>query len=100
MAPFPQSLTTTPFGRSSTGRFETCSCKPISGGLLPSSVQHRSLSPAFVTHPSALFFGFLETGALAMQRQVGVPSSLVLVIQGLTMVFVLSSFGRAGSERV
>jgi group II intron reverse transcriptase/maturase len=49
-APFPQSLTTTPFGRRSTGRFETSSCKPISGGLLPSSVQHRKLSFAFVTH--------------------------------------------------
>jgi simple sugar transport system permease protein len=57
------------------------------------------LNPLYVI-PSALFFGFLETGALAMQRQVGVPSSLVLVIQGLTMVFVLSSLGRAGSEKV
>jgi simple sugar transport system permease protein len=33
-----------------------------------------------------------------MQRQVGVPSSLVLVIQGLTMVFVLSSLGRTGQK--
>ena len=49
-APFPQSLTTTPFERSSTGRFETSSCKPISGGLLPSSVQHRKLPFTFVTH--------------------------------------------------
>lgn len=57
------------------------------------------LNPLYVI-PSALFFGFLETGALAMQRQVGVPSSLVLVIQGLTMVFVLSSLGRTGSEKV
>lgn len=44
--------------------------------------------------PAALFFGFLETGALAMQRQTGVPSSLVLVIQGLTMIFVLAGMGR------
>jgi len=43
--------------------------------------------------PAGLFFGFLEAGALAMQRQVGVPSSLVFVIQGLTMVFVLCAMG-------
>ena len=48
--PFPQSLTTTPFERSSTGRFEACSCKPASGGLLPSSVQHHKLTLVFVTH--------------------------------------------------
>jgi simple sugar transport system permease protein len=28
-----------------------------------------------------------------MQREVGVPSSLVFVIQGLMMVFVLCAFG-------
>jgi ABC-type uncharacterized transport system permease subunit len=43
--------------------------------------------------PAGLFFGFLEAGALAMQREVGVPSSLVFVIQGLTMVFVLCAIG-------
>jgi simple sugar transport system permease protein len=43
--------------------------------------------------PAGLFFGFLETGALAMQRAVGVPSPLVAVIQGLTMVFVLAAMG-------
>ena len=58
-----------------------------------------ALNPLYVV-PSALFFGFLETGALAMQRQVGVPSSLVLIIQGLTIVFVLSGLGRAGSAKV
>src|SRR5882672_4568104 len=47
---FPQSLTTAPFERSSTGWFEACSCKPASGGLLPSSVQHHRLSLVFVTH--------------------------------------------------
>src|SRR3989442_1683802 len=54
---FPRSLTTTPFERSSTGRFEACSCKPASGGLLPSSVQHHKLSLVFVTHshPSASY---------------------------------------------
>jgi ABC-type uncharacterized transport system permease subunit len=30
---------------------------------------------------------------LAMQREIGVPSSLVFVIQGLTMVFVLCALG-------
>ena len=43
--------------------------------------------------PAALFFGFLETGAAAMQRQVGVPSSLVAIIEGLTMLFVLAATG-------
>ena len=58
-----------------------------------------ALNPLYVL-PAALFFGFLETGALAMQRQVGVPSSLVLVIQGLTMIFVLCAIGRSGAEKV
>lgn len=48
--PFPQSLTTAPFVRSSTGWFEVSSCKPTSGDLLPSLVKHRKLSLAFVTH--------------------------------------------------
>ena len=47
---FPQSLTTAPFERRSTGRFEACSCKPTSGGLLPSLVQLHELSLVFVTH--------------------------------------------------
>src|SRR5512141_2398455 len=51
--PFPRSLTTTPFERSSTGRFEACSCKPTSGGRLPSSVQHHELVLVFVTHTTA-----------------------------------------------
>lgn len=58
-----------------------------------------ALNPLYVL-PAALFFGFLETGALAMQRQIGVPSSLVLVIQGLTMVFVLCAIGRSDSEKI
>src|SRR5580704_18207111 len=48
--PFPRSLTTTPFERSSTGRFEACSCKPTSGGRPPSLVQHHELALVFVTH--------------------------------------------------
>ena len=47
---FSQSLTTTSFERSSTGRFEACSCKPAPGDLLPSSVQHHELALVFVTH--------------------------------------------------
>jgi general nucleoside transport system permease protein len=39
--------------------------------------------------PAALFVGLLESGSLAMQRQIGVPSALVTVIEGLTMLFVL-----------
>lgn len=51
--------------------------------------------------PAGLLFGFLEAGALSMQRQVGVPSSLVPIIQGLTMVFVLCAMGlRARGQRV
>jgi hypothetical protein len=48
--PFPWSFTTTPFERSSTGRFEANSCKPAPEGLLPSSIQHQDLSLLFVTH--------------------------------------------------
>ncbi|MDB5397948.1 MAG: transporter permease [Rhodospirillales bacterium] len=43
--------------------------------------------------PAGLFFGFLETGTQAMQRQIGVPSSLVIVIQGVTMLLVLAAMG-------
>jgi simple sugar transport system permease protein len=41
--------------------------------------------------PAALFVGLLEAGSLSMQRQIGVPSSLVVVIEGLTMLFVLAA---------
>ena len=41
--------------------------------------------------PAAVFIGLLESGSLAMQRQVGVPSALVTVIEGLTMLFVLAA---------
>ena len=51
-----------------------------------------ALNPITVL-PAGLFFGFLETGALAMQRAVGVPTPLVAVIQGLTMIFILSAMG-------
>jgi simple sugar transport system permease protein len=58
-----------------------------------------ALNPIAVL-PAALFFGFLEAGALSMQRQTGVPSSLVLVIQGMTMIFVLCAIGRSGTQKV
>jgi simple sugar transport system permease protein len=54
-----------------------------------------ALNPLTVL-PAGLFFGFLETGALAMQRAVGVPTPLVAVIQGLTMIFILSAMGLSG----
>ena len=43
--------------------------------------------------PAGILFGLLEAGALSMQRQVGVPSSLVPILQGLSMVFVLCAMG-------
>lgn len=49
-----------------------------------------ALEPLAVV-PAAVFVGLLEAGALAMQRQVGVPSALVAVIEGLTMLFVLAA---------
>jgi simple sugar transport system permease protein len=57
-----------------------------------------TLKPLWII-PAALFFAFLETGALSMQRQIGIPSSLVLVIEGLSLIFVLCAVGR-GSRRV
>jgi simple sugar transport system permease protein len=49
-----------------------------------------ALEPLAVV-PAALFIGLLEAGSLAMQRQIGVPSALVAVIEGLTMLFVLAA---------
>ncbi|BAF89199.1 ABC transporter permease 1 [Azorhizobium caulinodans ORS 571] len=49
--------------------------------------------------PAGLFLGFLEAGALAMQREIGVPSSLVYVIEGLMMVFVLCAVGLNARNR-
>jgi ABC-type uncharacterized transport system permease subunit len=52
-----------------------------------------ALEPLAVV-PAALFVGILEAGSLSMQRQVGVPSALVAVIEGLTMLFVLAATAR------
>jgi general nucleoside transport system permease protein len=57
-----------------------------------------SLNPIAVL-PAGLFFGFLEAGATAMQREIGVPSSIVYVIEGLTMVFVLCAMGIRSQRR-
>ncbi len=46
--------------------------------------------------PAALFVGFLQTGAQSMQRQVGVPSALVIVLEGLTVMAVLAATSRSG----
>jgi simple sugar transport system permease protein len=52
-----------------------------------------ALEPLAVV-PAALFVGLLESGANAMQRQVGVPSAMVAVIEGLTMLFALAAMAR------
>ena len=46
------------------------------------------LDPLLVA-PSALLFGGLEAGATAMQRDAGVPASLVTVIEGALVLLVL-----------
>lgn len=76
--PFPRSLTTTPFGCNSIGQFEASSCKRTSGGLLPSSIQHRSLTSAFVP-PNRGFS--LESGAIH-------TSSCMVCTNGLVSVSV------------
>jgi len=49
-----------------------------------------ALEPLAVA-PAALFVGMLEAGAHSMQRQIGVPSALIVVIEGITMLFVLAA---------
>lgn len=46
--------------------------------------------------PAALFVGMLEAGGQSMQREVGVPSALVAVIEGLTMLAALAATARRG----
>ncbi|MBC7265156.1 MAG: ABC transporter permease [Chloroflexi bacterium] len=48
------------------------------------------LHPAGVV-PAAFFFAALLVGADMMQRTVGIPSSLVVAIEGLVVIFVVSS---------
>ena len=40
--------------------------------------------------PTAVVFGGMTVGADAMQRSVGVPSSIAFVLQGLIVLFVLA----------
>lgn len=49
-----------------------------------------AIEPAAVI-PASLFIGLLETGSLSMQRQIGVPSALVVVIEAVTMLFILTA---------
>jgi simple sugar transport system permease protein len=49
-----------------------------------------ALEPLAVV-PAALFVGMLEAGSQSMQRQIGVPSALIFVIEGVTMLFVLAA---------
>jgi hypothetical protein len=37
---------------------------------------------------AALFFGFLRAGAVSMQTQAGVPIEMILIIQGLVVLFI------------
>jgi simple sugar transport system permease protein len=46
------------------------------------------LQPLWVI-PSALFFGALEAGAAAMQREAGVPAVVTQVVQGLVILFAV-----------
>ena len=41
--------------------------------------------------PASLFVGFLRSGAGFMQRNAGVPSAIIFVIQGLAILFVIAS---------
>ena len=65
--PFPRTFTTTPFERSSSGRFGVSSCKPTPGGLLPSSVQFRK-SPCVRDTPHTRIFSRSPRRDLKMKR--------------------------------
>jgi general nucleoside transport system permease protein len=52
-----------------------------------------ALEPLAVV-PAAIFVGMLEAGSQSMQRQIGVPSALIFVIEGVTMLFVLAATAR------
>ncbi len=52
----------------------------------------------WATIPAGLFFAFLETGTRTMQRRIGIPASLVVVTQALTMLFVLAAMAGAGRK--
>jgi len=50
--------------------------------------------------PSALFFGALEAGAGAMQREAGVPASVTQVVQGIAILVSATFAVAAGRRRV
>jgi general nucleoside transport system permease protein len=53
---------------------------------------------------SSLFFGFLRGGASVMQRRIGVPAAMALIIQGLAVFFVVIGVGirmvKSGKKKV
>ncbi len=51
------------------------------------------LEPAAVV-PASLLIGFLETGGASMQRETGVPSAVVLVLEAVTVLAMLSAISR------
>lgn len=50
--------------------------------------------------PSAILFGALESGALAMQREAGIPSVVVTAIEAVLVLTVLLANRWAGSPRL
>jgi simple sugar transport system permease protein len=49
--------------------------------------------------PAALFFGVLEAGAGAMQREAGVPSVVTELVQGAVILFSVGFAAVSGSRR-
>jgi simple sugar transport system permease protein len=44
--------------------------------------------------PMALCFAALETGAAALEQDTGIPAAMALVVEALTLLFVLAARGR------
>ncbi len=49
-----------------------------------------ALNP-LTTIPAAFFFGGLLTGGIALQRELQVPAALIVALNGVTVIFVVSS---------
>ncbi len=60
-------------------------------GFRAVSVALLALLEPLAVIPAALAIGFLETGASAMQRAVGVPSALVVVLEAAVVLSVLAA---------
>src|ERR1035437_8946500 len=72
--------------RSSTGQFEACSCKPTSGGQLPSLVQHHELALVFVTHedfPSSIPEPESDSRCLNTGHRMACKQVLAMLIPGM-----------------